>query len=219
MIVGNKGLLNWSPIFLENKMKETQKCYQYMVDNEIFDRYLNGRGLDICSPIDDLLITSGLNDDISHYTEPKEHALHLNTIQDSCFEFVYASHILPEMEIPSIAFRNWIRVCRPGGFLYVVVPEPDKYYQGQWPCPWNAAHRWNFSNELPSGLDDNIVIVDFLQQFLESVEVVDIVENVQNWDETIPRGVGPITRPYREDQTYDPLDNTILNIEIILRKL
>lgn len=200
-------------------MKETSKCYNYRLTNDIFTNYLNGRGIDICPQKDDHLLTPNPGDLITYYEKPKEMALYMNLFHDSCFDFVYASHVLPEMPYPHVALENWIRICRPGGYIYIVVPHDEKYYQGQWPCKWNAAHQYNFSMMLPNGLEDNIVLNDFLLSFSDKIAIEDIFEHIENWDDDLPDGTGYFSRPYRVDQTYDYEDNVIINIEAIVRKL
>lgn len=197
-------------------MKETTKCHSLRLNDGTYNTYLKGRGIDICPQENDYLLPP--NGDVTHYIRPKESAVQMNLYSDNQFNFVYASHVLCEMEYPEIALRNWIRICRPGGYIYVVVPDAEYYLQGQWPCRWNASHKWNFSLELPSNLPNNIIVNDWLRQFNSEIIVVKSFRNILNWDVSKPHGTGPISRPYRVDQTYPFDDNVVLNIEFILQK-
>jgi ubiquinone/menaquinone biosynthesis C-methylase UbiE len=50
----------------------------------------------------------------------------LSEVPDSSQDFVIASHVIEHCEDPIKAVGNWIRVLKPGGVLYMIVP--DKRY-------------------------------------------------------------------------------------------
>jgi SAM-dependent methyltransferase len=47
----------------------------------------------------------------------------LATITDGTYDFVVAAHVIEHMRDPIRAFGNWMRVLRPGGLLYLIVPD------------------------------------------------------------------------------------------------
>jgi len=49
----------------------------------------------------------------------------LSTIADASRDFVIASHVIEHMENPLHALANWLRVIRPGGMLYLAVPNRE----------------------------------------------------------------------------------------------
>ncbi len=49
----------------------------------------------------------------------------LSTIADASQDFVIASHVIEHMESPLHALGNWLRVLRPGGMLYLAVPNRE----------------------------------------------------------------------------------------------
>lgn len=61
------------------------------------------------------------------------------------FDFVYASHCLEHMRDPRAAIAQWWHLVRPGGALFVIVPDEDLYEQGFWPSRFNRDHKWTFT--------------------------------------------------------------------------
>jgi SAM-dependent methyltransferase len=69
----------------------------------------------------------------AHYPELKDHLLvdpiviceadKLSPIADGSIDFVIANHVLEHMRDPLGAIREWLRVVRPGGHIYVAIPE------------------------------------------------------------------------------------------------
>lgn len=61
----------------------------------------------------------------SELTEPDiiENAETLRSIGDESYGFVAAAHVIEHMRNPIGAVENWLRVLRPGGTLYLAVPD------------------------------------------------------------------------------------------------
>ena len=47
----------------------------------------------------------------------------LKTVAESKYDFVIAAHVIEHMRNPLFAVRNWVRVLKPGGLLYLIVPD------------------------------------------------------------------------------------------------
>jgi predicted SAM-dependent methyltransferase len=47
----------------------------------------------------------------------------LTPIADKTVDFVVANHVLEHLRDPLAAVREWLRVARPGGYLYIAVPD------------------------------------------------------------------------------------------------
>ena len=56
------------------------------------------------------------------WTTPRQCA----TVADASFDFVVAAHVIEHTRNPIATLRTWLRVLKPGGLLYLVVP--DKRY-------------------------------------------------------------------------------------------
>lgn len=61
------------------------------------------------------------------------------------FDYVFSSHCLEHMRDPYKALMEWWKLVTPGGFLYLIVPEEDRYEQGTFPSRWNADHKHTFT--------------------------------------------------------------------------
>jgi len=61
------------------------------------------------------------------------------------FDFVYSSHCLEHMIDPRQAILEWWKLVKPGGFLFVTVPDEDLYEQGVFPSRFNTDHKATFT--------------------------------------------------------------------------
>ncbi len=72
---------------------------------------------------------------------------------DSCFDFVFSTNVLEHVRDPKAVLAEAIRVCRPGGFIQVVVPSYGSFYDGHYAClyiPYQP--KWFWSLWLKYGL-------------------------------------------------------------------
>ncbi len=105
--------------------------------------YLTGEGIEIGALDKPLTAPPGVKirtvdrlptDELrSHYKLPQAvtvdyvcDAEKLETVPDNSQNFVVANHVFEHMENPIRALQNWVRVVRPGGFLFMAIP--DKRY-------------------------------------------------------------------------------------------
>ena len=61
------------------------------------------------------------------------------------FDFVYSSHCLEHMHNPQSAILEWWKLVKPGGYLFIVVPDEDLYEQGVFPSRLNPDHKATFT--------------------------------------------------------------------------
>ena len=61
------------------------------------------------------------------------------------FDFVYSSHCLEHMYDPRMTILDWWKLVKPGGYLFVVVPDEDLYEQGVFPSRFNDDHKATFT--------------------------------------------------------------------------
>lgn len=61
------------------------------------------------------------------------------------FDCVYSSHCLEHMHDPRASLHNWWSLVKPGGVLFVIVPDEDLYEQGSWPSRHNNDHKHSFT--------------------------------------------------------------------------
>jgi len=160
--------------------KETSKCYEMRAKSSvnIFGKYLHGNGIDIGAGNDCLVIPDGT---VMAFDKPQGNAQTLDTLEDDQFDFVYSSHCLEHLDDPLVAVENWIRVCKPGGFIYIVVPHETFYEKDTWPSKFSTEHKWSFTPVESSNLPKNIVLLDLVVAF-DSVRVEEFFTNTLNYD-------------------------------------
>jgi SAM-dependent methyltransferase len=121
---------------------ETNKAHAQREANGDYERYLRGEGIDIgCGP-DPLRIPHGT---VQTWDLMNGDAQLMAGVDDCSFDFVYSSHCLEHMRDVKHALANWRRIVKPGGFVYVVVPEWTLYEQRQWPSLHNDDHKASFA--------------------------------------------------------------------------
>jgi hypothetical protein len=106
-----------------------------------------------------------------------------------------------------LALQNWVRICKPGGHILIIVPDEDLYEQGVWPSPWNFDHRWTFTIGKAHSWSPR------------SINVIELLKCV--WDETDILKIELLDNCYiygaqQFDQTQTMLGESA--IEIILRR-
>jgi SAM-dependent methyltransferase len=122
--------------------RETSKCYALRRARGDFDRYLTGSGIDIGCGNDPLTVEKG---SVRGFDLLDGDALYMAEIADESYDFVYSSHCLEHMPDVRLALRNWVRILKPGGYLYIVVPDFELYEKKQWPSRFNPDHKASFS--------------------------------------------------------------------------
>lgn len=125
-------------------MRETEKRKPFYIEEDFFEKYLVGDGIDIgCgrAPIvdDDSCLKYDRVLNSNHDADT------LIDLEDSRFDWVYSSHCLEHTKDPKKALSNWWRVLKQGGFMIVVVPDFMLYEQFQWPSRYNSDHKHRFS--------------------------------------------------------------------------
>lgn len=148
------------------KACETTKAKGRRVREGFFEKYCDGRGLDIGYG-GDLLAKNCKGWDLEHGD-----AQYLKRIKDSKFDFVYSSHTLEHMVNPSIALKNWWRVLKKGGYLILYIPHKDLYEKKKTlPSRWNQGHKHFFLLDEGEGID-TIAIVLLIRQVLSKYEII-----------------------------------------------
>ena len=101
-------------------MNETSKSQPFRQQRGDFQKYLRGSGIDIGAGPDPLLIPDGR---VRAWDLADGDAQLMAGVADATYDFVYSSHCLEHMRDVEESLRNWVRILKPGGFLYVVVPD------------------------------------------------------------------------------------------------
>jgi SAM-dependent methyltransferase len=90
------------------------------------------------------------------------------------FDFVFSAHCLEHMHDPRAAILEWWKLVRPGGHLFIIVPDEDLYEQRVWPSIFNHDHKATFTlSQDPSWSPVSVNVFD-LVRLLPDGATVDI---------------------------------------------
>jgi SAM-dependent methyltransferase len=147
-------------------MAETRKARKRRHEEGFFQKYCNGRGIDIGCGNDPILPDVDMWD----LSISKDHdATYMKGIPDNTYDFVYSSHCLEDLEKPDVAIKNWWRILRDDGYLIIFVPHRDLFeLRRTLPSAGNANHKWFFvidKNEPPVTIGLIPFIIDNLTDY------------------------------------------------------
>jgi len=124
-------------------MAETIKAEARRIREGFFDRFCQGKGIDIgCgspkgpNPVD---VLRGV---IDTWDIEQGDATFMLGVPDDHYDFAYSSHLIEHLDRPDIAVQNWLRIVKPGGFLILFGPHRDRYERRTTlPSRFNGDHR------------------------------------------------------------------------------
>lgn len=120
-------------------MREASKTLPLLTEREL--AYLQGKGIDIgCG--DDPVRPDAQRFDVE---QGDANCITRFVKEVGSFDYVFASHCLEHMGDPGGALDGWWALVKPGGAMFVVVPDEDLYEQGYWPSLFNDDHKFTFS--------------------------------------------------------------------------
>lgn len=124
-------------------MGATRAAYSRRLQEGYFERIFVGSGIDIgygCEPVTPTC-------DTFDQADGDGDAQFLPGVPLDHYDWVYSSHCLEHLHDPEAALLRWGQSVKPGGYLFVVVPDEDLYEQGHWPSPFNTDHKATFTIE------------------------------------------------------------------------
>jgi SAM-dependent methyltransferase len=180
-------------------------------DKRFVARWLVGDGIDIGSgddPLQNYKPLFPLMGAVHDWDQDEGDAMLMEGVPDERFGFVHSSHCLEHLQDPSIALKNWVRICKPGGHLVLVVPDEDLFEQGVWPSTFNTDHKWSFTiGKSRSWCPKSVNLIDLLRDVLDQVCII----KLELLDINYYYGIG------RNAQTMTMMGESA--IEIVLRRL
>lgn len=153
-------------------MEETSKCYGLRHQRGDFHKYLKGNGIDVGAGSAALVVPSGT---VRAWDRSDGDGQTLDSVQDASLDFVYSSHCLEHLADISVALKNWVRVTKPQGYLYIVVPDYTLFEHHCWPSKFNPNHTHSFSLNLEKskvGRSNHHHIEYDVQPLLEDLDCV-----------------------------------------------
>ena len=181
-------------------------------DKRFVTRWLVGDGIDIGAGIDSIghyQRLFPLMGTVRAWDAYDGDAMIMDGVPDASYDFVHSSHCLEHLHNPTIALKNWVRICKPNGYLVLMVPDEDLYEQGVWPSTFNGDHKWSFTiGKQSSWCPKSVSLIDLLRDVLDQVRILKLELLDMNYD----YGIGG-----RLDQTMTLMGESA--IEVVLRRL
>ena len=145
---------------------ETYKARGRRLREGFFEKYCQGRGLDIGYAGDSIVKT------VKGWDFEHGDAQYLNGLEDESFDFVYSSHLLEHLPNCELALTNWWRVLKPGGYLLLYLPHRDLYEKKRHlPSRFNDDHEHFFLPE-DDDLPDTIGLLPLTERVLGNTEII-----------------------------------------------
>lgn len=191
---------------------ETSKSVmRRLYDRRFATTYLVGEGIDVGAgpdPISQYKEQFPLMGNVKIWDVADGDGMLLETIQDESLDFVHSSHCLEHLKDPVIAMDNWIRVCKKGGHIVMLLPDEDLFEQGVWPSRYAGPDHissWTIG-KVESWSPVSNSLIDFLKNFVDRVEIlkIELLNNTYRYQLS------------EMDQTRTPIAECA--IEVILRK-
>lgn len=192
-------------------MRECSKSIlRRMNDPSFMLRYFRGRAIDIGGAPDPLSLYVELFprlESVRVWDRTDGDAQQMFSLSDDQYDLVHSSHCLEHLVDPREGLANWLRICRPGGFVVFTVPDEDLYEQGVFPSTMNRDHKWTFTiHKHHSWSHRSLNVLELLRDLgpTAAVERVQLVDSTYRY--SLPR----------YDQTLAPIAECA--IEVIIRK-
>ena len=155
-------------------MDETSKARKYW--GEIEKTALKGKGIDIgCGP-------DPVTPDARRFDQEHGDANVASQYIKDQFDFVYSSHCLEHMHDPRAAILDWWKLVRPGGYLFIMVPDEDLYEQGVFPSRFNPDHKATFTISKAKSWSPKSVNVLDLAQSLPGGQIISLQQQDRGYN-------------------------------------
>jgi SAM-dependent methyltransferase len=191
-------------------MNETSKTKR--IWSPVEKKILRGRGIDIgCGP-------DPVNRHVRRFDLWQGDANRITEYVKEQFDYVYSSHCLEHMDDPRAALREWWKLVKPGGHLFLIVPDEDLYEQGVFPSRFNADHKATFTiAKACSWSPVSINLLDLVRS-LPGAHLVSIVLQDHKYDRSLLRHGKEWPGPdLAVDQTWRP--GVLAQIQCIVQKI
>lgn len=180
-------------------------------DSRFATKYFVGDGIDIGCGSDPLVMYHEmfpLMRSCRSWDQKEGDATKMEGIEDEVLDFVHSSHCLEHLDDPVLAFDNWIRICKKGGHLVLLLPDEDMFEQGKWPSMYSGPdHKTSWTISKPhSWAPKSYNLTEFLCIFTDQISIL----KLELLDATY------LYEREAIDQTRSPIGECA--IEIILRK-
>ncbi len=158
-------------------MNETTKAKQYW--GPIEKVATAGKGIDIgCGP-------DPVKPDARRFDLEDGDANVASQFVKEQFDYVYSSHCLEHMHDARQTVLDWWKLVKPGGYLFVVVPDEDLYEQGVFPSRFNPDHKATFTISKAKSWSPKSVNVLDLAQSLPGGQILSLQLQDRGYDRNL----------------------------------
>ncbi len=182
-------------------MNETSKNKKRREMNGDFEKFFQGRGIDIGCGNDPVTSTC------ERFDLDQGDAMIMKGIESGAYDFVHSSHCLEHLHDPLSALRKWWDLLKTGGYLIFTVPDYVIYEHRIWPSKYSSDHKWCFS-VFHSGAGDRIGITTLISQLL-----------VFNKGQVLRIQINDYGYVYTNKSSDQTLTGAQAEIEVIIKKL
>lgn len=140
-----------------NEASKTKKNHGFLEE-----RVLQGKGIDIGCGNDPIKA------DVTKFDIKDGDANYITKYVSEQFDFVFSAHCLEHMYNPQKTLREWWKLVRENGYMYIIVPDEDLYEQGTWPSLYNGDHKNTFTIKKKKSWS------------IKSHNIIDLVSNLPN---------------------------------------
>jgi SAM-dependent methyltransferase len=154
-----------------NEASKSRKAW-----GELEKSVLRGKGIDIgCGP-------DPVADDARRFDVEDGDANQITQYISDQFDYVFASHCLEHMHQPREAILEWWKLVKPGGHLFIIVPDEDLYEMGVFPSRFNPDHKATFTIAKAKSWSPVSINVLDLARTLPGGELVSLVLQDADYD-------------------------------------
>ncbi|MDR2697215.1 MAG: class I SAM-dependent methyltransferase [Holophagales bacterium] len=172
-------------------MREALKTKK--VFGDLGRRILRGKGIDVgCG-------THPVFSDARRFDKQDGDANHITDYVKDSFDYVFSSHCLEHTLNPFDALKDWWRLVKDGGHMYIIVPDEDLYEMGTWPSLSNPDHKWTFTiSKQKSWSPVSINVLDLIRELPDCYPVRIAVQDnhydytLKGWDQTQGKALAQI---------------------------
>jgi SAM-dependent methyltransferase len=158
-------------------MDETSKAQKYWGHRE--KAIFFGRGIDIgCGP-------DPVMPDCRRFDLEDGDANEVSIYVQEQFDYVYSSHCLEHMHKPAMTILDWWKLVKPGGYLFILVPDEDLYEQGVFPSRFNDDHKATFTISKSQSWSRKSINVLDLANSLPGRQLVSLELQDRGYDRTL----------------------------------
>jgi len=168
-------------------MAETSKSRPRREANGFFDKYVQGKVIDIgVGRIDTHDGADALNETCDTWDKDNGDAHYMHGVEDETYDTVYNSHLLEHLEDPVLAIKNWYRILKKGGYLIMAVPHRDLYERKKTlPSKWNLDHKFFIlpeNSEPPNTYSLRSLIKEALKDRKHNIISIEVNDTSNNHD-------------------------------------